>query len=66
MAIAKGVHKYSVSLHRKEYEVSVNQQSEAVWHAVGWCGDELVEATARSESTALASWKEKARYKTNP
>ena len=27
MAIGKGVHKYSVTVHRKEYEVSVNQNS---------------------------------------
>jgi hypothetical protein len=65
MAIAKGVYKYSVALHRKEYQVSVNQQSEAVWRAVGWFGDELIEATGRSESTALAKWKEQARYKSN-
>ena len=66
MAIAKGVYKYSVTVHRKEYEVSINQQSEAVWRAVGRYGDELIEATGRSESTALASWKERARYKGNP
>ena len=49
MAIAKGVHKYSVTVHRKEYVVSVNQQFEAVWRAVGRYGDELIEATGRSE-----------------
>jgi len=66
MAIAKGVHKYSVTVDRKEYEVSVNQQTEAVWRAVGWYGKELIEATGRSESTVLAIWKEMARYKGNP
>ena len=65
MAIAKGVYKYSVTLHRKEYEVSVNQQSEAVWRAVGRHEDELIETTGRSESTALAKWKGQARYKSN-
>ena len=65
MAIAKGAHRYSVALHRKEYVVSVNQQSEAVWRAVGWYGDESIEATGRSESAALAKWKEQARYKSN-
>jgi hypothetical protein len=66
MAIAKGVHKYSVTVHRKEYEVSVNQQFEAVSRAVGRYGDELIEATGRSESTVLAIWKERARYRGNP
>ena len=66
MAIAKGVHKYSVTVHRKEYEVSVNQQFKAVWRAVGRYGDELIEATGRSESTVLAIWKERARYRGNP
>jgi len=66
MAIGKGVHKYSVTVHRKEYEVSVNQQFEAVWRAVGRYGDELIEATGRSESTVLAIWKERARYRGNP
>ena len=66
MAIAKGVHKYSVTVHRKEYEVSVNQQFEAVCRAVGRYGDELIEATGRSESTVLAIWKERARYRGNP
>jgi len=66
MAIAKGVHKYSVTVHRKVYEVSVNQQFEAVWRAVGRYGDELIEATGRAESTVLAIWKEQARYRGNP
>lgn len=66
MAIATGVHKYSVTVHRKEYEVSVNQQFEAVWRAAGRYGDELIEATGRSESTVLAIWKERARYRGNP
>jgi hypothetical protein len=35
MAMAKGVHKYSVAIHRKENEVSVNQQSEAVFPRKG-------------------------------
>ena len=66
MAIAKGVHKHSVTVHRKEYEVIVNQQFEAVWRAVGRYGDELIQATGRSESTVLAIWKERARYRGNP
>jgi len=66
MAIAKGVHKYSVTVHRKEYEVSVNQQFEAVWRAVGRYGDELIEATGRSESTVLAIWKSRRATEATP
>jgi hypothetical protein len=47
----------------KPHSVSVHQKSKTVWVAVGEYNGERVEVKGRTESQALAAWREAARYK---
>ncbi|GGC94710.1 hypothetical protein GCM10010994_60570 [Chelatococcus reniformis] len=47
----------------KDVPVSVHQKSKSVWVAVGTYHGQRIEAKGRSESAALALWRETARYR---
>ncbi len=56
---------HKVYVWEKPYEISVYQKSKTVWIAVGEYMGERIEVKDRSESSALARWREAARYKGN-
>ena len=49
----------------KPYKVSVHSKSKTVWVAVGEYQGQRIEVKGRTESQAVASWREAARYKGN-
>lgn len=48
-----------------DVEVNVYQKSKSVWIAVGTYLGHQIEVKARSDSSALALWRDAARYKGN-
>jgi hypothetical protein len=56
---------HTVTVWDRPYEVSVHQKSKTVWIAVGNYEGARVETQGRTESQALASWREAARYRGN-
>ena len=56
---------HTVKVWDRPYEISVHQKSKSVWIAVGVYEDQRIETQGRSESQAISSWREAARYKGN-
>jgi len=56
---------HTVKVWDRPYEISVHQNSKTVWIAVGTYQGERIETKGRTESQAIASWREAARYKGN-
>ena len=54
---------HTVKVWDQPQEVSVHQKSKTVWIAVGVYSGERIETKGRTESQALASWREAARYR---
>lgn len=54
---------HTVKVWDVEHRVVVNQHSKSVWIAVGTYHGERVETKGRTETQALAQWREAARYK---
>lgn len=54
---------HTVLVWDKPYMVSVRQKSKTVWLAVGEYRGERFEVKGRTESQAVADWREAARYK---
>jgi hypothetical protein len=57
--------KHTVQVWDHSYEVSVHQKSKTVWIAVGDYEGQRIETKGQSETQALASWREAARYRGN-
>jgi hypothetical protein len=55
----------TVEVWSRRYEISVYQKSKSVWVAVGDYEGQRIEVKGRSQSQAVASWREAARYKGN-
>jgi hypothetical protein len=55
----------TVTVWNRQYEVSVYQKSKSVWVAVGDYEGQRIEVKGRSQSQAISSWREAARYKGN-
>jgi hypothetical protein len=55
----------TVTVWDRQYEVSVYQKSKSVWVAVGDYEGQRIEVKGRSQSQAISSWREAARYKGN-
>lgn len=56
---------HTVKVRDRPYEVSVHQKSKTVWIAVGEYEGHRIETEGRTESQAIASWREAARYRGN-
>ena len=56
---------HTVQVWNRPYEVSVHQKSKTVWIAVGDYHGERVETKGRTETQAVAAWREAARYRGN-
>lgn len=54
-----------VKVWNKECTVTAQQRSKTVWVALGEYHGERFEVTGRSEATAVAKWRETAKYKGN-
>jgi len=54
-----------VQVWNEDVEVSVYQKSKSVWVAVGTYLGHHIEVKGRSASSALALWRDAARYKGN-
>ena len=54
---------HTVQVWSTPQKVIVYQQSKSVWIAVGEYMGERIEAKGRSETQAISSWREAARYK---
>jgi len=54
---------HTVQVWNQPQQVTVYQKSKSVWIAVGTYMGERVEVKGRTESQALGSWREAARYK---
>jgi hypothetical protein len=57
--------KHTVEVWGKTYEVSVHQKSKTVWIASGDYEGQYIQTQGRSETQALGSWREAARYRGN-
>ena len=57
--------KHIVKVWDEEFEITVAQKSKTVWIAVGKYMGKMVEAKGTSESSAVAHWREAARYRGN-
>lgn len=57
--------KHIVRVWDKQLEITVVQKSKSVWIAVGTYMGKRVEAQGRSEGSAMANWREAARYRGN-
>ncbi len=55
----------TVSVWSKTYEISVYQKSKTVWIAVGDYEGHRIEVKGRTQTQAVASWREAARYRGN-
>ena len=55
----------TVEVWSRRYEISVYQKLKSVWVAVGDYEGQRIEVKGRSQSQAVASWREAARYKGN-
>lgn len=56
---------HTVKVWDRPYEISVYQKSKSVWIAAGTYEGEHIETKGRTESQAIASWREAARYRGN-
>lgn len=56
---------HTVKVWNTSYTITVYEKSRTVWIAVGEYMGERVEVKGRSESSAIAAWREAARYKGN-
>ncbi len=56
---------HTVKVWDQPHAVSVRQRSKSVWIAVGAYKGESIETKGATESSALARWREAARYKGN-
>jgi len=56
---------HKVKVWNEVHEVSVHQKSKTVWIATGEYMGAHIEAKGTSESSALAHWREAARYRGN-
>ena len=56
---------HTVEVWGKPHKVTVHQKSKSVWVASGEYMGKHIEVKDRSASTAIAQWKEAARYKGN-
>ena len=54
---------HTVQVWSEPQQVTVYQKSKSVWIAVGTYMGKRLEVKGRSESQALGSWREAARYK---
>jgi hypothetical protein len=54
---------HTVQVWNQPQQVTVYQKSRSVWVAVGTYMGERIEVKGRTESQALGSWREAARYK---
>jgi hypothetical protein len=54
---------HKVQVWNEPQQVTVYQKSQSVWIAVGTYMDERIEVKGRTESQALAQWRETARYR---
>ena len=57
--------KHVVTSWDEKIEITVAQKSKSVWIAVGNHIGRIVEVKGRSESTAIALWRDAARYRGN-
>jgi hypothetical protein len=55
--------KHFVTVWGKECEVTVHQAFKTVWKAAGRYEDDYIETKGGSESSALRSWEEAAKYR---
>jgi len=55
----------TVRVWNVDVKVSIYQSSKSVWVAVGYYLDHHIEVKGRSASSALALWRDAARYKGN-
>lgn len=55
----------TVTVWDKQYEIHVHRNSKTVWVAVGEYMGQRLETKGRSESQAIAAWREAAGYKGN-
>ena len=56
---------HTVQVWGKPHTITVHKKSKTVWVAVGEYLGERHESKGRSETTAIAQWREWARYKGN-
>jgi hypothetical protein len=56
---------HTVKVWDEDVEVSAHKKSKSVWIAVGTYMGERIESKGSSESSAVAHWREAARYKGN-
>ena len=54
---------HTVQVWNQPQQLTVYQKSNSVWVAVGTYMGERIEVKGRTESQALGSWREAARYK---
>jgi hypothetical protein len=54
---------HTILVWNTQVKVAVHQNSKTVWIAVGEYMGERIEVKARTESQALAHWREAARYR---
>lgn len=57
--------KHIVKVWDEQFEITVAQKSKSVWIAVGQYMGKTLEVQGRSESSAVAHWREAARYRGN-
>jgi hypothetical protein len=57
--------RYIVRVWDEQFEITVVQKSKSVWIAVGTYMGKTVEVQGRSERSAMAHWREAARYRGN-
>jgi hypothetical protein len=57
--------RHTVDVWGSPHEVSTHQKSKSVWIARGEYMGEQIETKGRTASTAVARWREAARYKGN-
>lgn len=57
--------KHTVMVWDKPYEVSTHQKSKSVWVASGSYMGKCIQTQDRSQATAIARWREAARYAGN-
>lgn len=55
---------HEVTIDQEVCQVKVNQRSKSVWVASGTCRGKHVTVEGRSESQAIAAWRDAAAYQT--
>lgn len=56
---------HKVQVWSRQYDVAVYQRSKTVWIASGNYEGQQIETKGRTETQALAAWREAARYRGN-